>query len=102
MCWPGPPDTLFHYVSSLRLATIALLIIVAQFASIPLRLLLPPLIPLIILCSSKSPFASPQAHCRYFSFAGLTPLSHVNDVMHNVCNHLPINHTLTVVAYYYL
>jgi len=102
MCWPGLPDTLFHYVSSLRLTTITLLIIVAQFASIPLCLLLPPLIPLITLCSSKSPFTSPQACCRHFSFAGLTLLSHVNDVMHNVCDHLPINHTLTVVAYYYL
>jgi len=63
MRWPGLPDTLFHYVSSLRLTTIALLIIVTQFASIPLHLLLPPLIPLITLCSSKSPFTLPQAHC---------------------------------------
>jgi len=60
MRWPGPPDTLFHYVSSLRLATITLLIIVTQFASIPLRLLLPPLIPLITLCSSKSPSPRPK------------------------------------------
>jgi len=40
--------------------------------------------------SSKSLVASPQACCWHYSCAGLTPFSHVNDVMHNVRDYLPI------------
>ena len=86
MHWPGTTDPLCQLPCHPYTPPVTTIVHIPS----PLCLLLLPLVLVLTLCSSESHFASPQACCRHYSFADLMPLSHVNDAMHNIRNHLPI------------